>query len=117
MMQVRTICVGESVGYGATFTAQRQTRLATVFGGYADGLFRCLSNLGHGYYKDLAVPLVGRVSMDSLVFDITDLNEDPQAISLVNNHQSVDDLATFANTIGYEVLTSLGQRYQRRYIQ
>jgi alanine racemase len=114
-MQARTIAAGETVGYGATFTAQRETRLVTVFGGYADGLLRSLSNRACGYANGYPVQMVGRVSMDSLVFDVSDMEYTPKSISLLNEKQTVDDLASQAGTVSYEILTSLGHRYQRVY--
>jgi alanine racemase len=116
VIQLRTLSVGETVGYGATFEVTRETRVATVFGGYADGLLRCLSNVGYGYCNGIKVPIVGRVSMDSMAFDVTDLDFDPDYIHVLNDIQGVDELAAYANTIGYEVLTSLGTRYKRQYI-
>ena len=124
VMQVKTIAEGESVGYGGEFVAVRKTCLAIVFAGYADGLFRCLSHRALGYVGDQSVPLVGRVSMDSVVFDVTDLpfesiealSEGSAAIELLGEHQTVDDLAACAGTIAYEVLTSLGSRYRRDYV-
>ncbi|MEO0443551.1 MAG: alanine racemase [Pseudomonadota bacterium] len=117
VMQCRNIAAGESVGYGATYTAEKPTRLATVFGGYGDGLFRCLSNLGQAYCAEQLVSLVGRVSMDSMVFDIGNLSEDPKTLQFLNARQDVNQVAKHANTIAYEVLTNLGQRYRRRYIE
>ena len=117
VMQHRTIAAGETVGYGATFKAKRETHLVTVFGGYADGLFRLLSNRGSAFYHGRPVPLVGRVSMDSMVFDVTDLESIPSHLSLLDDSHGVDQMAAAANTIGYEILTSLGRRYQRRYCE
>jgi len=108
--------VGENVGYGATFTARKQTRLVTVFGGYGDGLLRIMGNQGYGWCGGNRVPIAGRVSMDSMVFDVTDLPDFPDFVSVLNERQGVDDLARYAGTIGYEVLTSLGVRYSRKYI-
>ena len=116
VMQIRSIAPGEMVGYGATFTSKRETRLATVFGGYADGLFRCLSNRTQAFVGGQAVPLVGRVSMDSLIFDVTDLDVEPDHLTILNKQQTVDHLAANANTIGYEILTSLSKRYKRIYL-
>jgi alanine racemase len=119
ILQLKTIQLGESVGYGATFIARRATRLAVVFGGYADGLLRALSNSGFAYLAGQKVPVVGRVSMDSMVFDVTDVREASLAVKYIDVFgvdQSIDDLAALAGTIGYELLTSLGARYQRCYI-
>jgi alanine racemase len=120
VMQLKTIAKGESVGYGAEFVAQRETRIAIVFGGYADGLLRSLGNLDYAFYAGKKVPLIGRVSMDSMVFDVTDIaNEDAQCPSFVElfaEGQTIDHVAQAAGTIAHEILAALGERYQRRYI-
>lgn len=119
ILQVREIDSGMTVGYGASHRTDRRSRIATVGVGYADGLPRSLGNRGSGYIGDHRVPLVGRVSMDLITFDVTDVAEDlarPGAtIELLGARQSVDDVAAAAGTIGYEILTSLGTRYARRY--
>lgn len=120
VMQVKTIGKGESVGYGAKFVAQESTTIAIVFGGYADGLMRILGGSAIAFVGDQALPVIGRVSMDSLVVDVSALDnsqiENLMFIDVLNEEQTVDDLAKMAGTIGYEILTSLGMRYERRYI-
>lgn len=116
VMQHRTIAKGESVGYGASFVANRETQLVTVFGGYGDGLLRFMSNRAYAWHEGVKVPMAGRVSMDSMVFDVTDLPCVPDSLSILNDRQGVDDLARYSGTIGYEILTSLGGRYHRKYI-
>jgi alanine racemase len=115
VIQVRDVELGETVGNPNAGTAQRPSKIATLSGGYADGLTRALSagaNLWHGAQP---VPLVGRVSMDLITADVTDLLELPGVLSVLGPDQTVDDLAARAGTIGYEILTSLGPRYERRY--
>ncbi|MEL6958224.1 MAG: alanine racemase [Pseudomonadota bacterium] len=115
VIQIRDLEEGETVGYGNSWTAERPSRIATVSGGYADGLMRALSNGATLWHGSQPVPLVGRVSMDLITADVTDLPELPGVLSVLSADQSVDAVATCADTIGYEVLTSLGPRYQRRY--
>ena len=115
VIQVRDVEVGETVGYANAWTAARPSKIATVSGGYADGLIRALSGGASLLHGDQTVPLVGRVSMDLITADVTDLPELPGVLSVLNQDQTVDTLAERAGTIGYEVLTSLGARYQRRY--
>lgn len=117
ILQVRDLAPGASVGYGATWEAQRSSRIATLSGGYADGLPRALSNRARAFLDGRPLPFAGRVSMDLIGLDVTDAPEArPGAmVELLGPHQSVDDLAAAAGTIGYEVLTSLGRRYTRRY--
>lgn len=120
ILQVRVVDRGRTVGYGATHRATRKSRLATVGVGYADGYLRYLSNRGSGFIGNVRVPVVGRVSMDLITLDVTDVAETdarPGAlVDLICNHHTLDQLAAEAGTIGYEILTSLGHRYHRRYI-
>jgi len=116
VVQIRDVGPGETVGYAASFTATRPTKIATVSAGYADGLIRHMSGKAQLYAGATACPLAGRVSMDLLTVDVTDLPEIPDHLEILCAHQGVDDLATVAGTIGYEILTSLGRRYERRYL-
>ena len=115
VIQIRDLEPGESVGYGNTWIAERLTRLATVSSGYADGLFRALGEKVQLYSGAEKCPVVGRVSMDLLTVDITDISENPKTLDIICEHQQIDALANMAGTIGYEILTSLGPRYARRY--
>jgi len=115
VIQIRELEPGESVGYGNTWIAERLTRLATVSSGYADGLFRALGEKVQLYCGAEKCPVVGRVSMDLLTVDITDISENPKTLDIICDHQQIDALADMVGTIGYEILTSLGPRYARRY--
>lgn len=115
VIQTRAVEPGETVGYGGTWRAERPSVIATVAAGYADGLMRALSNRARLWDGDVPCPVVGRVSMDAITVDVTDLAEVPRALSILGPQQGVDALAEAAGTIGYEVLTALGARYQRRY--
>ncbi|WP_244500347.1 alanine racemase [Methyloceanibacter methanicus] len=125
ILQIRHATQGETVGYGATRTLQRPTRIAVVSAGYADGLFRALS-AGDGetgltaYLGPYAAPILGRVSMDLISVDVTEV---PEAfcqrgawVELLGPNVSAHTMAAQAGTIDYEVLTSLGTRATRRYI-
>jgi alanine racemase len=114
VVQIRDVAEGEVVGYANAWQATRPSRIATVSGGYADGITRRLSDRATLYHGDIPCNLVGRVSMDLLTVDVTDLPEDPRKLTLIGPHQSVDDLAQAADTIGYEILTQLGDRYHRK---
>lgn len=120
ILQCRFIDTGQAVGYGATHLVARRSRIATVGLGYADGFLRSLGNRASGYIDGIRVPMVGRVSMDLITFDVTDVPETAcrpgASVELIGPHQSQDDLATEAGTIGYEILTSLGTRYHRHYV-
>ncbi|WP_146344815.1 alanine racemase [Falsiphaeobacter marinintestinus] len=116
VIQIRDLRAGETVGYGNNWTAKRPSRIATVAAGYADGLLRAIgSDNVHLFTQDTSCPLIGRVSMDLITVDITDLAQEPESLALMNTEQGVDDLADAAGTIGYEILTSLGARYKRVY--
>ncbi len=114
VVQIRDVAEGEVVGYGNSWQAERPSRIATVSGGYADGIMRMLSDRATLYAGDIPCKLVGRVSMDLLTIDVTDVPEEPTRLTLIGPQQTVDDLATQARTIGYEVLTQLGARYNRK---
>lgn len=115
VIQIRDLVAGEVVGYSNAWQSERASRIATVSAGYADGLIRAMSGRATLWHGSQPCPLIGRVSMDLLTIDVTDCDEDPQFLTILGPHQSVDDLANVAGTIGYEVLTSLGHRYTRRY--
>ncbi|MEO0484913.1 MAG: alanine racemase [Pseudomonadota bacterium] len=116
VIQVRDLAAGETVGYGNIWRAERATKIATVSGGYADGLIRAVGRAAMLYADGMPCPLVGRVSMDLITVDVTDLPQVPDVLDIICPEQGVDVLATSAGTIGYEILTSLGARYQRRYV-
>jgi len=117
ILQVRQVAPGEVVGYGETWRATRASRIATLSGGYADGLHRILSNAGTAFVKGRPAPMVGRVSMDLIGIDVTNCPaaEAGALAEIIGPHQALDTLAAAAQTIGYEILTSLGSRYNRRY--
>lgn len=120
ILQVRHIDAHQTVGYGAAHRSTRATSLATLGLGYADGIFRALSHAGAAFVGGIRAPFVGRVSMDLITIDVghvpAHLVEPGAWVEILGEHQSADELAAAAGTIGYEVLTALGPRYQRRYI-
>lgn len=118
ILQLREIPAGATVGYGATWVAKRDSRIATVAAGYADGYLRSLSGQGWAMLAGVRVPMVGRVSMDLLTFDVTAAPPPAPGDSLVLIGPGVtaDDLGLAGGTIGYEMLTGLGKRYHRRWI-
>jgi alanine racemase len=117
VLQVRDVEAEESVGYNATWRAARQSRIATVALGYADGWHRSLSGRGFAHFDGRPVPLVGRVSMDLTNFDVTDHPSIvPGAwLDVIGPAVTPDDVAKAGGTNGYEVLTSLGGRFHRTY--
>ena len=123
-MQIRNVERGDTVGYGGTWTARRPTKLAIIAVGYADGYFRAASSNDGTRGAEVIVagkrcPVAGRVSMDLIAIDITDLPPNAarrgHMVTLLGEGITVDELAHHFGTIGYEVLTSLGRRYARIY--
>jgi alanine racemase len=124
IIQVRHVAAGEPVGYGASWMAKRASRIAVVAIGYADGIFRAAGGSDTKPGAEAVVAgrrcaLVGRISMDLLAIDVTDLPRDTprrgDLAALLDDDIGVDELASHAGTIGYEVLTSLGRRHRRVY--
>ncbi|MGY5802671.1 alanine racemase [Rhizobium sp. LEGMi12c] len=131
IIQTRSVKSGETVGYGRALQLTRDSRLAIVSAGYADGYMRSQSSGGvplrqtgiaggHGFVAGHKVPVAGRITMDLTIFDVTDLPDNlvraGDYIELFGNNISVDEAARSAGTIGYEMLTSMGLRHERRYI-
>jgi alanine racemase len=117
VIQTRDVAIGESVGYANAWIAKRPSIVATISAGYADGLIRSLGNGTAIIANGKSLPVIGRVSMDLITVDVTDLGANVASLRLLGAHQSVDQLAAGAGTIGYEILTSLGNRYARTYVE
>jgi alanine racemase len=118
VLQIRTIDRPQTVGYGATHRAAGPTRVATIAVGYADGWLRSLSSRGFALFNGAKVPFLGRVSMDLITIDASAV---PQLqpgdfVELMSETLTSDHVADIAGTIGYEVLTRLGSRFHRRYV-
>ncbi|MDX2222675.1 MAG: alanine racemase [Rhodospirillaceae bacterium] len=124
IIQVARVDSPGHAGYGAAAAVREGMKLATVSMGYADGYLRALSGMdgrgGAGRLDGQTVPVVGRVSMDLITFDVTNVAESAAQpggfIEVLGRHVTVDDLAARAGTIGYEILTALGNRFHRRYL-
>lgn len=121
VIQVRDIDKGAAVGYGGTYVAEGPMRVATIAVGYADGWFRSLSNKGSAFFGDTRLPIIGRVSMDSITLDVSALPEGTlklgSLVELIGPHQRLEDVARDCDTIPYEILTALGNRYARVYVE
>ncbi len=125
VLQVRQVKVGEGVGYGASWRAQRPSRIAIIGVGYADGLMRAMSwpartdGPAKVFIAGTMAPIVGRISMDMITVDVTDIAQPDvcrgSSAELLGVHISVDDWARWSGTIPYEILTSLGRRYSKVY--
>lgn len=119
VLQIEQIDRKGAVGYGATHSLAKGAKIATVAVGYADGYLRSLSNRGICYIGDIAVPVVGRVSMDLITLDVSNVPDkmltQGAEVELIGDNIPVDVVAGKAGTISYEILTSLGGRYKRVY--
>ena len=119
VIQLRSIPAGQGVGYGLRYRAHRPSRLATLGLGYADGWPRHLAGRGAAYHSGVRLPIVGDISMDSLVVDATALPEESlglgEHVELIGPHQSIGAVAGDAGTIPYEILTRLGRRFTREW--
>jgi alanine racemase len=113
--QVKELPAGSSVGYGRTWIASRPARVATVAIGYEDGLLRSRSGRGEVVVAGRRAPLIGRVSMDQITLDVTDVPEAEagEAVTLIGDGISAEQVAEWSGTISYEVLTALGCRVRR----
>ncbi|NQE64721.1 alanine racemase [Caulobacter sp. RHG1] len=123
VIQVRDIAAGDRVGYGLTYAREAPGRIATIAVGYADGWPRHLSNAGAAYSHGVRLPIAGRVSMDSITLDVSALAGQGldlklgDLVELLGPHQTLEDVARAAGTIPYEILTGLGRRYHRTYVE
>jgi alanine racemase len=125
VLQVHEVPAGATVGYGATWRAARPSRIATIAAGYADGFARALGTnsgqtAGFVAIRGQRVPVVGRVSMDLITVDVTEVSGPPPArgdlVELIGPTISLEEMGAAAGTIGYEVLTRLGRRFHRVYV-
>jgi alanine racemase len=125
VLQVRLVAPGETIGYGATRTMTRPSRIAVVSVGYADGFFRSLSAKDGQdslavYFGPHAAPILGRVSMDLITIDVSDVPEEISSrgawVELMGPNVEAHQVAARAGTIDYEILTNLGRRAFRRYL-
>lgn len=118
IIQIKNLPAGATVGYGAVHQFSAPAKVAVVTGGYADGIFRSLGGKGLGHVLGVQVPMVGRVSMDTTIFDVTNVEGDlveGDLIEVLGPNISLCEQAERAGTISYELLTAMSQRYRRVY--
>lgn len=115
---LKTVPKGTSISYGRTFVSKKETKVATVPLGYADGMRRDLSNEGYVWIKGKKVPIIGRICMDSFMIDVTDVNN-PQIGDDVwiwdNENITLDEIANKCNTISYEIMCNISHRVPRKF--
>jgi len=114
---IKTVHKGETIGYGRTFTADKELRIATIPTGYADGYNRALSNNGHVLIHGKKAPITGRICMDQFMADVTDIPEASafDEVTLIGQGYTADDMAHDIGTIGYEIVCDISPRVERRY--
>lgn len=125
VVQVREAGPPHTVGYGAAYAVPEKTRIATIASGYADGVMRAASSVdrehgGRAFVGGQRVPFAGRVSMDLVTLDVGALEMPPARgdfVELIGPNLSLEDVGEAAGTIGYEILTSLGRRFHRVYVE
>lgn len=124
ILQVREIAAGETVGYGDAWRARRKTRIAILGIGYGDGYPRSLGSPGRDSPSQVMIgggfaPVIGHVSMDMIVVDVTDIGDEfctrGVRAEIMGDNVTVDEIAAWAGTIPYEILTGLGSRFARLY--
>lgn len=121
VLQIHAVKKGETAAYNGTHRFHKDGHVAVMSIGYADGLFRAISNEGALYWKGYKLPIRGRVSMDLVICDLEAIPEAEfpkvgDLVEVIGVHQTIDDLAQSAGTISYEILTALGARYKRIYV-
>ena len=126
ILQIKTVQGGETIGYSATYTVKRPTKIATISIGYADGIFRSFQDKGklHIQTKEniYMAPVVGRISMDNIMCDVSNIPEPilekTEYMTVIDDFYDLDAFGRDCNTIGYEVLNNIGHatRYIRQYI-
>lgn len=119
IIQINEIKKGNSIGYSRTYFAKKNITTATISVGYADGINIRLSNKGFFHFKKKQVPIIGRVSMDLIILDITKLKKKIKIgdfINIYNKHYTIDDFAKQTGTIPYRIITCMSSRYDKKYL-
>jgi len=119
VLQIKTINKNEFVGYNQTYKTNKKIRVAVLGIGYADGIFRVLSNKGQVYFKEKTFKIIGRVSMDSITVDISKNSKSIKVgdyMEIINHLNGIDKIAGQCNTICHEILTSISKRVKRVYL-
>ena len=121
ILQVQEIDYPKTVGYGATWQAKEPTRIATIALGYGDGLLRNLGNKLKTFIDDVETPCVGRLSMDLITIDVSKIPlkklKIGKLVEIIGKNNTINDVAAMAKTANYEIITSLGKRYYRKYLR
>lgn len=116
--ETNTVKKGETIGYGRTFRAEKDMRIAVIPTGYADGMDRHLSNRGQVLIHGKAAPIRGRVCMDQMMVDITDIPEAAfeDEVTILGDGYTADEMASAIDTIGYEIICGISKRVPKIYV-
>ena len=117
---LKTVEKGTSISYGNRYITQRESKIATIPMGYADGIRRCLSNKGSVYINGEYAPIIGSVCMDNFMVDVThikDIKIGDEVIIWDNKNITIEEIAKTCDTINYEILCTIGKRVTRKYIR
>ena len=120
VVYIKTVEKGTSISYGGRYITQRESKIATIPIGYADGIRRTLSNKGRVYINGKYAPIVGSVCMDDFMVDVTDIQNikvGDEVIIWDNKNITLDEIATLCDTINYEILCTIGKRVVRKYLK
>ena len=119
VLQIQKIQANETIGYGASYKLARNSVIATVGVGYADGYLRSLSSNSYVFFNGIKMPVIGRISMDCITIDISSSPTGSiklgEFIEIIGNNFTIDDIAKAANTVPHEILSGLGKRHFRQY--
>jgi alanine racemase len=119
VLQIRETGANQTVGYGASYKPTRDSVIATVGVGYADGYLRSLSSNSYAFFNNIKIPIIGRVSMDCITVDISSVPtrtiKPGDFIEVMGDNFTIDDIAKAANTVPHEILSGLGTRHFRQY--
>ncbi len=114
---IKSVHPGETIGYGRSFSVKKEMKIATIPTGYADGYSRALSNKGHVIINNQDAPIVGKICMDQLMVDVTNLHTNCEdEVTLIGSSYTADDMAHEIGTIGYEVICGISKRVEREYV-
>ncbi len=122
IVHIKKVPKDTGISYGRTFVTKRETLVATILMGYADGFSRSLSNIGEVIVKGRKAPVIGRVCMDMTMIDVTDIPDvcNGDAVTIIgregDSRITADDIAMWQGTISYEVLCGVGERVERVYV-
>ena len=120
VLQIQRARKGQTVGYGSSYMFTKEGKVLTAALGYADGYFRCLSGKNYGWLNGYKLPVIGRVSMDLTTFDATtvpdEILDSSREIEIIGKNVTLNEIAKNASTIPYEIVTDLGKRYSRSYV-